>query len=680
MHDPQELNEYRRTFPSTQQVLEETPDPGVRAMLRHFADQGLETTFDRFDAQKPQCTFGLAGTCCRNCNMGPCKITPKSPRGVCGADADLIVARNFLRWVAAGVSAHGARGREVMLALKGAAEGTIPLPIRGPEKVRAVAKALGITADRQNHERQDRQGQHQAGHDQQPRNLQSLTGSDDQEPSTEELQAEIRSLAAQIADVLLEDLSRTVPGEHKTLAAMAPPERIATWRDLDILPIGAYHEVFEALHRTGTGTDGDWENIARQILRCGLAFAWSSVLGSSIAMDSLYGPPQRQRISANFGSLKPEYVNIAIHGHSPVMASAIVQAAESPEAIARARELGAAGIRLYGICCSGLSSLYRYGQVHPLSNAIGAELVMGTGALDLWVADIQDVFPSIMNVAACFHTKVVTTHDAGRLPGAIHIGFDHHHRNLNKVEAMAAQIVGLAIENYPRRKEGNVFIPETSIDAEIGFSVENALPLFGGPQGLWQLIDSGQIRGIVNLVGCNNPKVIYEKTITDVADILLANDILILTNGCASFPLLKLGYCHPDALAQKAGPGLRQALEAHGLPPVWHMGECLDNARASALFRAVADAAGRPLKAMPFAFSSPEWSNEKGAGASLSFRLLGLNSYHCVPAPLFGSPNVRKFFEHDTEALLGSVMVVDPDPRRLGERIVADLEKRRSQK
>jgi len=226
-------------FPDKADVIARTPDPAVREMLRHLEQAGIETAFDRFDAQKPLCGFGLNGTCCKNCHMGPCRITPRSPRGVCGADAHLIVARNLLRWTAAGAAAHGARGREVMLALKGAAEGTLDLPILGPEKVVATSKAFGIYDETKS----------------------------------------VRQLAGEIALILLEDLCRALPGPHKTLEALAPPERLSVWKELDILPVGAYHEVFEALHRTTTGTDGDWENVARQILRCGLAFAWSSVVG-----------------------------------------------------------------------------------------------------------------------------------------------------------------------------------------------------------------------------------------------------------------------------------------------------------------------------------------------------------------------------------------------------------------
>jgi len=627
----------RQKFPGKTDVISRTPDTAVREMLTHMEQVGIETSFDRFDAQKPHCGFGMAGTCCKNCHIGPCRITPKSPRGVCGADAHLIAARNILRWTAAGVAAHGARGREVMLALKGAAEGSLPTPILGPEKVIATAKAFGIF---------------------------------------EELKS-VQELAGEIALILLEDLCRTLPGPYRTLEAMAPPERLKVWKDLDILPLGAYHEVFEALHRTTTGTDGDWENIMRQVLRCGLAFAWSSVVGSAIAMDCLYGLPKRRRISTNLGAISLDTVNIAVHGHSPVLVSAIVQAVRREELVIEAKSTGASGIRLYGICCSGHSALAKFGDVTPLTNAVGAELALATGAIDLWVADVQDVFPGIMDVAACFHTRVVTTSDSARLPGAEHHAFDHHHSNLNQADNLAEKIVRRGIGAYGERQSGKVFIPQARMEAEVGFSVENILETFTGPDRLLEHLCAGRIRGVVNLVGCNNPKILYEEAIVKVAEELIAHDVLVLTNGCAAYPLLKLGFCLPEGLAG-AGEGLKAALGPLHLPPVWHMGECLDNARASVFFRTIANASGEPLKRLPLAFSSPEWSNEKGLGAALGFRLLGLNSYHCIAPPVSGSDKVSRFFFEDTRELLGSVMVIDREPASLAGKIIDDCNARRS--
>lgn len=634
-HDYTEaVNAYRKTFSNKEKVLEQTPDPAVREMLLHMQEMGVETVFDRFDRQQPQCSFGIAGVCCKNCYMGPCKVTKKCPRGVCGADADVIVARNLLRALAAGAAAHGARGRESMLALKKAGEGTLDLPIEGEQKIRAVSEIYGLQT----------QGK------------------------------TIRELAVEVADILLEDLSRTVPGPHRTLAAFAPKERQEVWAALDILPISVYHEVFESLHRTSTGTDGDWRNLMKQFLRTGVAFAWTSCLGSSIAMDSLYGLPQRSLSKMNLGALKKGFVNIAVHGHSPLLVSEIVRTGQSEKYQKKAKEAGAEGIQFYGICCSGLSAMYRYGGVIPLSNAVGSELVLGTGALDLWVADVQDVFPSIMDVAKCFKTTVVTTSDSARLPGAEHYAFDHHHSDLHEIHDLVVKIVERGIESFQERREVPVFIPKYEVEAETGFSAEFAAEHFGGLEVIADAMREGKILGIVNLVGCSNPRLVYEKAVAETAEILLKNNILIMTNGCASFPLMKLGYCSVKALEQ-TGEKLRGFLG--DVPPVWQMGECLDNARASALFAGVAAKSGHAIKELPYAFISPEWSNEKGLCAALAFRLLGMNSYHSVYAPTQGSEKVTEFMAHGTKEILGSEMVVDVDHIALAERIVRDLKEKR---
>ncbi|MDR1911181.1 MAG: carbon monoxide dehydrogenase [Helicobacteraceae bacterium] len=621
---------YKKSFPSAAKTREETPDLATREMLRFFADKGIETLFDRFDRQKPQCTFGIGGSCCKICIMGPCKITEKSPRGVCGANADLIVARNLLRMIAAGVSAHGARGRECMLALKAVGEGRLNMPIEGAQKLKSCAKTLGIATD-------DR---------------------------------DLNAIASDLADLLIEDLSRAYPGDHKTLKAFAASERIEVWSKLDLLPISAYAEVFEAFHRTSTGTDGDWRNVMRQFTRCALAFAWSSVLGSSIAMDSLFGLPKRSRLLCNIGALKEGFVNIAVHGHSPVMVSAIIKAGRSAKYIDKAKAIGAKGIEFYGICCSGLSAMYRYGGVIPLSNAAGAELVVGTGALDLWVADVQDVYPTIMEVANCFKTVVVTTSDSARLIGAEFYGFDHTHSNIGDAEKLAEKIVERAIESYADRRDIPRYIPHYEIAADIGFSVENIVEDVG-LEKILEALRKGRIKGIVNLVGCSNPRTVYEKAVVEVAKGLIANDVLTLTNGCASFALLKQGLCAVEG-AKMAGEGLREFL-GDSLPPIWHFGECLDNARASALFKALAHLANRAIKDMPFAFASPEWSNEKGLGAAAAFRTLGINSYHCVYPPVAASKAVEKWLYEETKELFGAVMRVNLDPAALVAEIVEDL-------
>ena len=630
------VSEYRKTFPSKDEVLENTPDPAVREMILRQNQLGFDTTFDRFDSQQPQCGFGMAGICCKICNMGPCKITSKSPKGVCGADADLIVARNLLRSAAAGAAQHGMHGREVILSLKWAAEGKLDLPILGQQKIKDTAKAFGIKTERRS----------------------------------------IKKIASELADILLEDMSRTVPGDYKIIEALGSEERKKVWKELDILPISAYHEVFEAYHKTGVGTDGDWKSIMQQFLRCGLAFTYSGVVSTSIATDGLFGVGDRVTSKVNIGALKKGYVNIAVHGHLPTLVSEIVRVGQEEKFINLAKEAGAKGIRFYGICCSGLSAMYRYAGVIPLSNAVSAELVLGTGALDLWIADVQDVFPSIMEVAKCFRTTVVTTSESARLPGAERFEYDHHHSNIGETRELAEKIVLRGIESFKDRQGIPVYIPPYEVDAEVGFSPEYVHKHYGSMKPLYEAVEEGKILGIVNMVGCNNPKVVYEKCVIDVANALLRNNILILTNGCASFPLMKMGYCNVSG-QEHAGESLKEFLG--DLPPVWHVGECIDNTKSSGIFAGVAGEAGKPLYEMPFAFTSPEWSNEKGIDAALGFRLMGINSYHCVEAQIHGSKNVIEFLKEGTKELLGSVMVVDTNPDSLGEKIVADIiEKRKA--
>ena len=630
------VSEYRKTFPSKDEVLENTPDPAVREMILRQNQLGFDTTFDRFDSQQPQCGFGMAGICCKICNMGPCKITSKSPKGVCGADADLIVARNLLRSAAAGAAQHGMHGREVILSLKWAAEGKLDLPILGQQKIKDTAKAFGIKTERRS----------------------------------------IKKIASELADILLEDMSRTVPGDYKIIEALGSEERKKVWKELDILPISAYHEVFEAYHKTGVGTDGDWKSIMQQFLRCGLAFTYSGVVSTSIATDGLFGVGDRVTSKVNIGALKKGYVNIAVHGHLPTLVSEIVRVGQEEKFINLAKEAGAKGIRFYGICCSGLSAMYRYAGVIPLSNAVSAELVLGTGALDLWIADVQDVFPSIMEVAKCFRTTVVTTSESARLPGAERFEYDHHHSNIGETRELAEKIVLRGIESFKDRQGIPVYIPPYEVDAEVGFSPEYVHKHYGSMKPLYEAVKEGKILGIVNMVGCNNPKVVYEKCVIDVANALLRNNILILTNGCASFPLMKMGYCNVSG-QEHAGESLNEFLG--DLPPVWHVGECIDNTKSSGIFAGVAGEAGKPLYEMPFAFSSPEWGNGRGIDAALGFRLMGINSYHCVEAQIHGSKNVIEFLKEGTKELLGSVMVVDTNPDSLGEKIVADIiEKRKA--
>ena len=636
------VNAYKKTFPTKKEVMEQTPDPAVRQMLKVMEEKGIETSFDRFEKQHPQCNFGMAGICCKICYMGPCRITPKSPRGVCGADADLIAARNLLRIDAAGTAQHGMHAREVILSLKWAGEGKLKRPILGADKLMALAKTFNLETEGKT----------------------------------------VNEVAVEFANVLLRDLSRPEGDEEfQTIKYMAHPERLETYKKLGILPISTYHEVFESMHNSGEATDGDYRNILKQLLRTNLTYVFGTVVDTNLATDCLFGVGDRCHSDVNLGTMDRKNVNLVLHGHLPTLVSEVVRLADTEEFQNMAKAKGAEGIQLYGVCCTGLSAMYRYGNVPPLSNPPGAELVLATGAVDLWMADVQDIYPGIMNVARCMKTKVITTSDSTRLPGAEHIAFDHAHTNIEETEAIARKILTKAIESYEYRREIPSIIPPYKMKAEMGFSPESLTRDFGGSLApLAEALQSGQIRGIVSLVGCTNPKTIYEKCIVDVATELLKNNYLIITNGCASFPLLKLGFCNTDAIDTKCGEGLKAFLKKYSdknLPPVWHVGECVDNTRTSGILGGVAGICDKNLPQMPYAMTSPEWSNEKGFGAAFSYRLLGINTFHCVEPQVFGSENVMRFLKEDTKDLIGSVMTVNTDPIELAKLIMQSIEDKR---
>ena len=369
--------------PDKSETIARTPNPASREILEHLDELGVETLFDRFDAQSPQCGFGLTGRCCRMCQWGPCRIGPKWQRGVCGKDQDAMVIGNVLRALTAGLSAHARHAHEVLLTILAAADGKPGLRIKGEARTFEVARLLGLEA-------RDR---------------------------------DVREVAREIAEVLLEDLSRMKAEPLRTLEAFAPAERKETWGRLGVLPRSAAHEVMEALHMTTLGGCSDWTALAAQELRTALAYCYATVFSSSLASEVLFGMPERRATTVNYGILKPDHVNVLMHGHSPVMVEAILEKLRSPEIEALAHAAGAKGIVVGGLCCTGEELLARHG-VSTVTNIGGQELVLGTGAVDALVVDMQCVIPGTKILADCFGTQIVTTSHSNRIPGALHVPFD----------------------------------------------------------------------------------------------------------------------------------------------------------------------------------------------------------------------------------------------------------------
>lgn len=388
--------------------------------------------------------------------------------------------------------------------------------------------------------------------------------------------------------------------------------------------------------------------------------------------DVLFGIPTPVTSSMNLGVLKRDEVNIILHGHNPMLSEVIVAAAQDPDLLAFAEEKGARGINLAGLCCTGNEVLMRRG-IPMAGNHLMQELVMMTGAVEVMVVDYQCIMPAITETASCYHTKVISTFDKAKFPGAEHISFDPQ-RGLE----IGRQIVRLAVENYANRAMERVTIPVDPAPVMAGFSVEAILEALGGsPQPLVDAIVKGDIRGAVGIVGCSNPKIKQDLGHTELTRLLIENDILVLVTGCAAVADGKAGLMTPEA-AEKAGPGLKAVCKALGIPPVLHMGSCVDNTRIIHLAAALANHLNTDISALPLAGAAPEWYSEKAVAIGTYVVASGIYTLLGTAPPVFGSPNVVKLLTEGLEDVFGATFAVEPDPNRAAALIRRHIESKRS--
>ncbi|GAB4247920.1 anaerobic carbon-monoxide dehydrogenase catalytic subunit [Deferrisoma sp.] len=605
--------------------------PGVIEKARR---EGIETVWDRHEAQKPRCGYCDLGLSCRICAMGPCRIDPfgEGPQqGVCGADADIMVARNLGRMIAAGSASHSDHGRDLVETLLAVGEGRAPgYAIADEGKLRALAAEYGIATD----------------------------GKD------------ALALARELAEEMLEEFGMK-KGRLQFVNRM-PASRVAVWEKLGVLPRGIDREVTEMMHRTHMGVDNDYVNILLHGFRTALADGLGgSMIGTELS-DVLFGVPKPTTSRANLGVIRADQVNILLHGHNPVVSEMVARAAEDPALVARAKELGAQGINLVGLCCTGNELLMRRG-IPMAGNHLMTELVLVTGAVDMMIVDYQCIMPALTRTAGCYHTKFVSTSPKAKFPGA-----EHREFNPENAEALAREVVREAVENFRNRKPGAVSIPAEPVSQMSGFSVEAVLEALGGtPKPLVDAIAAGKIRGAVGVVGCNNPKVKHDQGHVELTRRLIANDILVLDTGCAAVANAKAGFKVPEA-ADLAGPGLREVCKALGIPPVLHVGSCVDNTRILHLAGALANALGVDTAQLPLAGAAPEWYSEKAVAIAFYVVAAGITTFLGVVPPILGSPNIVKLATEGLEDVIGARFVVEPDPAKCAEAITAHIEAKRT--
>jgi carbon-monoxide dehydrogenase catalytic subunit len=606
----------------------------TQAMLEVAAKRGIETVWDRLAKQEPQCGYCNLGTSCRICAMGPCRVDPFGDgpqKGVCGADADIIVARNLARMIAAGASAHSDHGRDILETLYHVGEGKTDIyTVTDSAKLKKLAAEYGIKAD----------------------------GKAD------------KAIAKELAFEMMEDYG--MRRKKLPMAARAPKSRQDIWEKTGVYPRGIDRENVEMLHRTHMGVDNDWVNILLHAVRTSLSDGWGGSMLATELSDTLFGTPTPKMSQMNLGVLKADQVNIILHGHNPMLSEVIAVAAQDAGLLNLAKEKGAKGINLAGICCTGNEVLMRKG-IPMAGNHLMQELALMTGVVEAMVVDYQCIMPAVTETAKCYHTKVISTFDKAKFPGAEHISFDPA-----RALEIGKTIVRKAVENFANRVPERVFIPVDPVPMMTGFSIEAILGALGGtPQPLIDAIVKGQIRGAVGIVGCNNPKIKQDLGHTELTKRLIENDILVVVTGCATVADGKAGLMVPAA-ADKAGPGLSAVCKALGIPPVLHLGSCVDNTRILVLAAALANTLGVDISALPLAGAAPEWYSEKAVAIGAYVVGSGIFTVLGIAPPIFGSPNIVKLLTEGLEGVFGATFAVEPDPNRAAVLIRRHIEKKRA--
>jgi carbon-monoxide dehydrogenase catalytic subunit len=616
---------------------ERSTDKAAQEMIARMEKAGQENAWDRLAAQSPQCGFGKQGICCRLCSMGPCRITKKAPRGVCGADADTIAARNLLRMIAAGAAAHSDHGRDIAHTFKMAAESDgCDYVIKDELKLREVATRYGVKVE---------------GRD-------------------------TKQIAGDLAHAVMREFGKQ-EGTLISAAAYPPPARQKVWRQQGVTPRSVDREIVEIMHRTHIGVGSDYKNLLKQGIRTSLADGWGGSLIATELSDILFGSPWPIRFGANLGVLDAKQVNLIVHGHEPALSDIVVAVSHEPELLKMAKEKGAKGINVAGICCTANEILMRHG-IPIAGNFLQQELAMMTGVVDVMLVDVQCIMPALGSLSGCFHTKLVTTSPKCKIAGAEHIEF-HEDRAVE----IAREIIKTSIENFANRND-EARIPKATERGIAGFTTENIFHHLGGRfrasyRPLNDNIINGRIRGAAGVVGCNNPKQVHDHGHLTLIKELLRNNVLVVSTGCSAMAAAKAGLMRPDAPAKFCGAGLAEVCEAVGIPPVLHVGSCVDNSRIlTTLANVVAEGGlGDDISDLPVAGAAPEWMSEKAVSIGMYFVASGVYTVIAEPLPVLGSENLTRYLTEEMETEVGGKWAFERDPIKAAELILAHIESKR---
>ena len=593
----------------------------------------------RVKNQTPHCKFGEEGICCRICSMGPCRITKKAPRGICGCDAHGIVGRNFLRFVAGGAATHSDHGREICHTLTHVApDGNYK--VKDPEKLLRIAKEWGVETE---------------GRD-------------------------IYDLAHEMAELALMEYGK--PYGVQRWLKRAPEHTQKLWKDAEIEPRAIDREVSTAMHMTHMGNSSKPEALIRQSLRSGLSDGWGGSMAGTEFSDVMFGTPKPVDTEANLGVMKEDMVNIIVHGHDPSLSEMICEYAEDPEMIALAKEVGANGINVAGVCCTSNEVAMRLG-VPMAGNFLQQENVVLTGACEAIVVDVQCIFPALGPLSKCFHTKFITTSPIAQMPDSDFISFDADTAGEN-----AKKIVRAAVENFVNRKKELVHIPQLKQKATVGYSVESIVKTLDGvtnsqvditgtTKPLIECITSGVIRGAVAMVGCNNPRVRPDSAHVGLMKKLIENDIILVLSGCSAQAAARAGLMDKRA-KDLCGAGLKRVCELADIPPVLHMGSCVDISRMMVLASELAKDSGLNISQLPLVGCAPEWMSEKAVSIGNYVVATGIDTFLGVAPQVTGSDQVVGWLTEGVRDWVEAAYTVETDIDKLGDAMIARIEEKRA--
>ena len=620
----------------------EEMEAATNALLENGKKVGADSWQQRVKNQTPHCGFGEAGTCCRICSMGPCRITPKSPRGICGCDVHGIVARNFLRFTAGGSATHSDHGREICHTLHQAKEGG-NYQVKDPEKLIRIAKEWGVETE----------------------------GKD------------IYDLAHEMSELALLEYGK--PFGVQRFLKRAPEHTQKLWHDAGIEPRAIDREVSTAMHMTHMGCSSLAEALIRQSLRCGLSDGWGGSMMGTEFSDVLFGTPKPIDTTANIGVMEKDNVNIVVHGHDPSLSEMVVYYANDPEMIAYAKSMGAKGITVSGVCCTSNEVAMRHG-IPMAGNFLNQENVVLTGACEAIVVDVQCIFPALGPLSKCFHTKFITTSPIARMPDSEFIQFSAENAGEN-----AKAIVKMAIENFKNRTPELVNIPDQKQNARVGYSVEAIVKVldgvansqvdeFGTTKPLLECVTSGVLRGAVAMVGCNNPKVRPDSAHISLMKKMLENDIILIVSGCSAQAAAKAGLMDPVKAKEYCGAGLKRVCELANIPPVLHMGSCVDISRMLILAAQLSKDSGIPIAQLPVVGCAPEWMSEKAVSIGNYVVATGIETFLGVDPYSKGSSEVTELLqgENGINKWVEAKFVVDTDIESLGDKMIQCIEDKRA--